>query len=103
MPLPIYAKIKNRYCIGCFGQSGKILTDLKKARPLIEKELPGIEVYICCDDEKADFLNGEERVILRSQLTEKIKEIACFRELTMTVPALLDESKIPYDPELFQK
>lgn len=103
MPLPLYAKIKDRYCIGYFGQSEKTLADLKKARPLIEKELPGIQIYICCEDEMASLLSGEERIILRSQLQEKVKEIAYFRELTISVTALLEESSIPYNLELFQK
>lgn len=102
IPLPLYAKIKDRYCIGYFGQSENILLDLKKARPIIEKELPGIQVYICCEDEKADVLVGEDRVILRSTLPEKIKEIAYFRELTEEkVTDLLEESKIPYEPKFF--
>ena len=104
IPLPLYAKIKDRYCIGYFGQSHDILSDLKKARSIIEKELPGIQVYICCNDEKAGMLSGEDRVILKSQLPEKIKELAYFRELIdETVIDLLEESKIPYDTELFSK
>lgn len=104
IPLPLYAKIKDRYCIGYFGKSEDTLLDLKKARPVIEKELPGIQVYICCDDEKADLLSGEDRVFLKSELQDKIKEIAYFREmLEETVIDLLEESKIPYPPELFSK
>lgn len=100
--MPLYANIKDRYCIGYFGDSQDILSDLKKARPIIEQELPGIQIYICCKDEKANIFNGEDRVILKSQLPDKIKEIAYFRELDgETVIDLLEESQIPYNPKLF--
>ena len=104
VPLPLYNKIKNRYCIGYFGNSPEILLDLKVARPIIEKALPGIEIYISCADEKADLLLKETEIILRSELTEKIKEIACFRELTEneTIIDLMDESNIAYDPKIFK-
>ena len=104
IPLPLYAKIKDRYCIGYFGQTTETLLDLKKARPFIEKELPGIKVYICCNDEKASVLDGEDCIILRSELETRLKEVAYFRELIEeTVIDLLEESKIPYDAQSFSR
>ena len=102
IPLPLYAKIKDRYCIGYFGDSDNVIRQLKKARPLIEKELPGIQVYICCNDEKVNILKNEDRVVPRSTLEVVAKEVAYFREMVNeTVTDLLDESRIPYDKNEF--
>lgn len=100
IPLPTYAKIKDRYCVGYFGDSEDVLTDLLKARPVVERELPGISLYICCADEKAHMF--KDKVIPKSKLPEMIKEIAYFRELNgMSVAELLEESEIPFNLNYF--
>ena len=100
IPLPLYAKIKDNYCIGYFGESQEIIDDLIKARPIIEKELPGLRLYICCADEKE---LKEERMFAKSELASKIKEFAYFREIVdETAMDLLKESDIPFDPNIFK-
>ena len=97
--LPLYAKIKDRYCIGYFGPSVETLLHIKKARLIIEKALPGIEVYICCTDINHYVLKDEKRVINKSQLANNI---AYLREITNEpVCKLLEESNIPYDANIF--
>lgn len=102
LPLPTYAKIKDRYCVGYFGDRDDVIVKLVKARPFIEKELPGIKVYICCNDEKQPLLEGEANCFLRSDLENKKNEIAYFRELEIDaadpVGSLLEESNIPFSP-----
>jgi len=98
IPFPLYAKIKDHYCIGYYGDSEETILQLKRARPIIETELPGIKIYISCNDEKIHLLNNEERIIPRSQLETVIKEIAYFREITTeSVIDLLEESNITYN------
>ena len=102
IPLPLYAKIKDCYCISYLGNLDNVLLDLKKARPIIEKELPGIQIYICCNDDKIDLFKNEKNIILKSEIENRINELAYYRELkNEKVTDILEESKIPYNPEIF--
>jgi len=101
LPLPLYAKIKDRYCVAYFGNRDEVIQKLIKARPSIEKELPGIHVYICCNNEKSDLLKDVPNSFLRSELEIKRNEVVYFRELEDTadpVAELLEESSIPFLP-----
>jgi hypothetical protein len=98
--LPHYAKIKDRYCIGYFGRSNEYLVQLLLLRPNIEKELPGIQVYIACMDEVFHLLDGHPNVLTYSQLRENELNFAYIRNLTCDlqshpVEVLMEESQIP--------
>ena len=79
--LPHYSKIKNNYCVGYFGQKDEVLLKLLAARPNLENQFPGLQLYICCLDEKAALV-GEDKVILKSQLDSGLKQVAYFREIS---------------------
>jgi hypothetical protein len=107
IPLTKYAKIKNNYCVGYLGDNPELLLQLKVVRPFIEKELPGIKIFVACQDRLVHVLEGEERIILESELSDKISEcaFAYYRELDRNDPhsvkIFLNESNIPYSSEVF--
>jgi len=101
IPLTHYVKIKNNYCIGYFGSDKNVISKLIKYRPVIEKELPGIRIYIACNGEMSEILAGEVRVVYDLEVYDLRDKVAHFRELEPdeTVEDLLNESNIPFDPE----
>jgi hypothetical protein len=104
IPLPKYVKIKDNYCVGYFGKEDEVILALKKARPFIEQELPGIKVYICCLDEKKHLLEGEDNFFGQDELRHRLADMAYFRNLPDGgVKELLEESSIPFLPEIFEK
>ena len=99
--LPEYAKIKDNYCVAYLGHSKEYVVQLRLARPFVERELPGTQVFICCRDEYMYLLNGEERILAKSELQSKRSGFAYVRELlcdmrSNPVEQLLSESDIPY-------
>lgn len=104
--LPKYKSIKDKYCIGYFGNNKSCLLQLEAAIPFIEKELSGITIYIACNNKEG--LDEKTPIVLREELDEKIKnkEFAYFREIVdgecNPVKFLLDESNITYNEELFK-
>ncbi len=76
VPLPHYAKIKDRYCIVYYGQSEKTLNLLRITKPIIEQKLPGIQIYLSFLDETA------KEEIPKSQLNELKNQFAHIREIT---------------------
>ncbi len=106
IPLTKYAKIKNNYCVGYLGDNPELLLQLKVVRPFIEKELPGIKIFIACQDKLAHVLEGEEGIVLEKDLADKVSEcaFAYYRELDndpQSVKIFLNESNIPYSSEVF--
>jgi hypothetical protein len=101
-PFPRYKKIKDRYCIGYYGFNKSIVSKLIKARPIIEGQLPGITIYLSCQDEMSDILTNEQNIILLSNLSKYNGEVACFREIhdvENPVEKLLEESNILFTSE----
>jgi len=98
--LPHYAKIKDRYCIGYFGRSNEYLVQLLLLRPNIERELPGVQIYIACMEEVFHLLAGHPRVLTYEQLKDNENNFAYIRNLTCNlqdhpVEMLMSESAIP--------
>jgi len=81
VPFPQYSKIKNRYCIAYYGPCAEYIVQLLYLRPAIEKEFPGIEIYISCRDDCIRFIDKKERIIFGSELNTRKKEVAYIREL----------------------
>jgi hypothetical protein len=77
-----YAKIKNNYCVCYIGPLNEYVLQLNYLRPAIEKELPGINMYVCCKESLKD-LAFEQKIIFYPKIKEKRKsfghiyEIAC--------------------------
>jgi len=97
--LPHYAKIKDRYCVGYFGRSNEYLVQLLLLRPNIERELPGVQVYIACMEEVFHLLQGHPRVLTYRELKDNENNFACIRNLTCNlqdhpIETLMSESAI---------
>jgi len=101
IPLTHYVRIKNNYCVGYFGSDKNVILKLIKSRPIIEKELPGVRIYIACNEEMSEILAGEVRVVYGPEVYDLRDKVAHFRELELdeTVEDLLNESNIPFSPE----
>lgn len=79
IPFPSYSKIRNRYCIVYYGPCADYILQLLYLRPAIEKELPGLEIYICFKEKFAHL--AKERVIFSEELNHRKREFAYIREL----------------------
>jgi len=100
IPFPKYAKVKDNYCICYFGNCNEYLVQLKYLRFVIEKELPGMKIYIGFKDGLHYLLEGESNVIPNNVLKENKKKYAHVRELRCNMKdhpvwELLKESNIP--------
>ena len=102
LPLPDYDKIKDNYCISYFGNNKEHLVQLKLLRPIMEKTFPGVKVYLSCRDEHLYLLEGEERIISKTELDDKkhlfgyVRDLLCDME-SHPVEEFMKESDIPYD------
>jgi len=98
MPLPIYAKIKDRICISYLGESSEYVVQLNCLLPTLERELNGVEIFICCKDELVSWFNNP-RVFGHSKMTQKKNDFALIKPLkfnmrTHPIIGLLDDSNI---------
>ena len=99
-PFPKYTKVKNNYCICYFGNCNEYLIQLKYLRSIIEKELPGIKIYIGFKDGLYNLLDGESNIVPDTVIRTNKKKYAYIRELKCNmvdhpVWDLLQESNIP--------
>ena len=99
IPLSQYAKVKNRYCICYFGPSREYFEHLISIRPIIEKELPGIEIYLVCRDSFLYLAENQARIMNQSKLVEMKWQFGYIRELKSNfvndpVKAILTESQL---------
>ena len=76
-----YARIKDNYCICYFGSSDEYLVQLKMLRPAIERQLPGLKLYIGCKDDRAFLLGDCERTMKISEVKARRVEFAHMKEL----------------------
>jgi hypothetical protein len=91
VPFTQYLESKDNYCLGYFGDDKDFLDTIFKAREWIEKELPGLRVFIACKE-------GSGRdVILESKMADYKGKMAYFCKLEekYDLMGLLSESKIP--------
>lgn len=74
----------------------------------MEKTFPGVKVFLACRDEHLYLLEGEERIISKSELSEKkhcfgyVRELLCDME-SHPVEEFMKESDIPYEKIQTQK
>lgn len=95
-PFTQYVDIKDNYCLAYFGEDEIMLDKIYQAKQYIEKELPGLKIFILCKDlfkvkyDLPDF-------IFESKMAEYKGKMACFRNLEKKEDlfAILIESKIP--------
>ena len=81
IPLAKYSLIKNNYCIGYYGGSNELVTQLVWLRPLIEKKYPKVKIYLSFNDDVKYLVEDQDRIIFKSELKNKKKELACFNEI----------------------
>ena len=98
MPLPLYAKIKDRICISYLGESSEYVVQLNCLLQIIERALNGIEIFICCKDELVSWFNNP-RVFGHSKMTQKKDNFALIKPLKFDmrihpIIGLLNDSKI---------
>ena len=96
---PHYTQIKNRYCVGYFGNDPQYLEQLILARPIIEETFPGIEIHIACKDSMFEVLKEEPNRVAESQLRDNRRQYAYIRVInynmkTNPVADLLKESGV---------
>jgi hypothetical protein len=98
-PLFEYISIKNNYCIGYFGNDRSLALDILNARRFIEKEFPGLQIYIAFKDEIQDMVKGNKNIIFESNIPSFVGKIAYFRNLEekSDLIKLLEESNISYE------
>jgi hypothetical protein len=78
---PQYAKIKDNYCCLYLGNNAEYVVQLKILRPSIEKQLPGLKLYIACRDSLFYLLENEPRVIRSSEVDSFKHKFAYVREI----------------------
>jgi hypothetical protein len=99
IPLSDYRNIHTRYCVAYFGPHKEYLIQLKMLRPMIEAQLPGLEMHIGCADLYAYLLEGERGIIRQSEFFDRRLDYCYVRELkcdmvTHPVLQLIEESNI---------
>jgi hypothetical protein len=70
LSLPRYREVKNKYCIGYFGPCNEYITLLLGLRNQVEKQLPGLQLYIGCTDA---LCNGD-RMVPESAVRQMTRE-----------------------------
>ncbi len=79
LSLEEYAIAKDQCCIGYFGPDKKIMRELIAARPVIERLLPGIKVYVSC---RAEYIDpSAEMMIASTDLKVRRHDFAYFLEI----------------------
>lgn len=69
----------------------------------MEKQLPGIKVFIACRNDSTYLLRGEERILSKEELQDRKTEFAYIRELTCDMEShpienFMKESNLPCGP-----
>jgi len=99
MPIPFtqYLDIKDNYCLSYFGEDEQFLVKVLDARHYIERELPGLQVFIACKDIFKQIAEDRANIILESKMAEYKGQIAntCNLEKLQDLKSLLEDSKIP--------
>lgn len=95
---PEYIKIKDNYCCSYLGNTAEYVVQMKLLRPHIEKQLPGVRLYLACRDSFYYLLQDEPRSIRVSEIKELKSLFAYVRNLTFEnkhpVLSFMEESKL---------
>lgn len=89
-----YLSVKNKYCVGYFGVFNEFVLQLIHLLPVIEKQLPGIDLYIAGKNEISTVIQ-HPKLVLEKNLNKK--SYAFYRELKFDnidhpVEAFIEES-----------
>jgi hypothetical protein len=102
-PLPQYATIKNDLCLYYAGFLHEHVLQLKMLRPMIERQLPGINIHLCVRDSAEYLVKDEPRIVLASQFHENRKNFAYIKNIvsdpaTHPIWQMITESSLAIDP-----
>lgn len=81
LALEQYAKIKNNYCLGYFGNCNEYLVQLRLIKPFLEQRFNGLNLYLSCKDECFHHLNSVANAIPMSQLSHNKSHFAHMKEI----------------------
>lgn len=103
IPFTKYVKIKDKFCLRYVGNNTEYIAQLQALRPQIEKELPGLKLFIACADSEYPRFQNDAQIICITQLNQERDKFGYIREFTNCLqehPVLkfLKESKIPIYP-----
>lgn len=71
IPFCHYILSRDRYCVSYAGACNEYLIQLRLARPHIERQLPGVRLYIGYRDGAEYLLGGEPRTLPASQVRDR--------------------------------
>jgi hypothetical protein len=102
-PFPHYVRIKDNYCCLYLGNAPEYVVILRLLKPQIEKQLPGLKLWIGCRDEFKYLLAGESQVVLLSELEKRKNEFSHIREIrnnasTHSLFDLMSQSELKIEP-----
>lgn len=94
-----YSLVKDKCCICYFGPCDEYAVMLKYLRPHIEKQLQGLEIFLSFKDNALYLLEGEERIISKSNLKGKEREFGYIKTITCNmkdhpIEAIFKESNL---------
>lgn len=81
LALEQYAKIKNYYCLGYFGNCDEYLVQLRLIKPILEKKFNGLNIYLSCKDNHVQYLEGCDNIIPISELRQNKFKFAHMKEI----------------------
>lgn len=76
LPLPMYNKVKNNYCICYLHNSIEQLKRLIDVRKELETKYNPINIYICCKDNLFDIIKNNKNTFKYSELKNNQNEFA---------------------------
>ena len=91
--------VKDKCCICYFGPCAEYAVMLKYLRPHIEKQLQGLEISLSFKDSMSSLLEGEKRIISKSDLKNRKREFGYIKTITCNmkdhpIEAIFKESNL---------
>lgn len=99
---PQYVNIKDNYCCCYLGYNTEYIVQMNLLRRSIEKQLPGLKMFISCRDEFLYLLEGNDQIIPSSMIEAHKSNFAYIREITYKhlhpIQHLMEESDLKITP-----
>jgi hypothetical protein len=81
LPLSIYAKVIDNYCLSYEGNTEDFVLRMKMARTHLSSLYPDLHIFLCVKDKLLHVLDGEPNVFPSSAMREKSDEMAVIYDL----------------------
>ena len=101
IPYRKYCDIKDRVCISYSGYCSEYVLLMKLIRPYLQKALPGLSIWLSCNDDLFYLLDGANNIVTGSKLTRRheffgfVKEVSNRMQRPHPIEQLLSESNVP--------